>query len=155
LLSRTRQPAIAPPPPPHTHTLLQACKPVRASVGLTGGCPFLSLFGAWPPRLAFVIQSPHCPVSFPGSGGHFQTPMAFRAPLGPGATRCAPGSRVGGRQRGNEEEVGGIRSWLGKTAGAGADLIGSDQCNRISAIVIRTAGSPRWGVRLFKATHGH
>lgn len=112
---------------------------LQASVGWAWFCSSLSSFGACPPPSALLFKAP-LPASFPGSGGHFQTPMAFRARLGPGATRCAPGSRIGAG-RGGMKRRWGYPSWLGRAAGDWAVLIGSGRCNRISAIVIPTARS--------------
>ena len=92
--------------------------------GLGSVPPFLLLGPG--PLSALLFKAP-LPAPFPGSGGHFQTPMAFRARLGPGATRCAPGSQIGGRQRRNEEEVG-----VSELAGQGRGGLGG--LNRIRSV---------------------
>lgn len=77
---------------------------------------------------------------FQGSGGHFETPVAFSSPLGRGQARCARGSWVRGRA--GEEGEGGDRSWPSRDPRGrppAGSLIGSGWCNRISAIVILAA----------------
>lgn len=111
---------------------------LQVGVAGLGSVPPFLLLGPGP-LSALLFKAP-LPAPFPGSGGHFQTPMAFRARLGPGATRCAPGSQIGAG-RGGMKKRWGYPSWLDRAVGDWAVLIGSVRCNRISAIVIRTARS--------------
>lgn len=115
---------------------------------------FLSFFfwGLAPARLCY--SDPHSLLPSRGQAATSKPP--WRSELGwvpvlPGA----PPEAKSGAGRGGMKRRWGDPSRLGRAAGDWADLIGSDRCNRISAIVIRTAGSPRWGARPFKATRGH
>lgn len=88
-------------------------------------CSSLSPFGAWSP-LGFVIQRPP-PCSLPGVRRPLPNPHGVQSSAGSRATRCAPGSQIGGRQRRNEEEVG-----VSELAGQGRGGLGG--LNRIRSV---------------------